>query len=216
MDRDALDEALLKMANDKDSNIRSMDDIQGMKEEDQEQLISDLLANPNFETTFGVKSDIAKQAQLDAMNNSDVHSIKTTEVPDLKKPADAPTVDTPTSNFLSKYVTSNPAARVDVQEMLSENEDIRVKTGVSVLNTAKPCDKITTDEAVDNLELVIDGVHHDVETGVVKTAQDLPPDVERQVSYVTGASKEESHTRVRGLSDPNGDCGAVTPAIGGF
>jgi hypothetical protein len=212
--REAFNQAFIKMANENDSqNFKSIDDVRNLGTDDQKKLISEILDNPALEKNLGISTDIAEQARLDATSFSDVHAIKTADVPDLQKPAGTVS-DAANSNYFSKFVTANPAARVDVQEMVSESEDVKAKTGVAVIN--KNCDNITSSEAMDNLELIVDGVEHDVQVGTVKTAAQVPADVEKQMSFVTGANKDESHTRVRELADPKGNCGVLTPAIGGF
>jgi hypothetical protein len=215
--RDALDQAFVKMASENESqNIKSMDDLQKLGDADQKKLISEVLDNPSLEKNLGVSSDVAKQARLDTTNFSDVHGIKTSEVPDLKK-SDASVSDTPSSGYFTKFVSANPDSRVDIQAMVDENNEIRAKIGVPVLN--QNCDKLDrpdAGEALDDLELVVDGVRHDVNVGIVKTAQDLPADLEKEVSFVTGASKDEAHTRVRALADPKGECGIIFPAAAGL
>jgi hypothetical protein len=212
--REAFDQAFIKMANENDSqNFKSMDDVKNLNNDDQKKLISEILDNPTLEKNLGISTDIAKQARLDALTFSDVHGIKTADVPDLQKPAGTVS-DAANSSYFNKFMTANPAARVDIQEMVSESEDVKAKTGVAVIN--KNCDNLTSSEAMDNLELIVDGVEHDVQVGTVKTAEQVPADVEKQMSFVTGAGKEESHTRVRQLADPKGNCGVLTPAIGGF
>jgi len=208
--RDAFDQAFMKMANDDGSrDIKSTDDLQKMSDADQKKLISEVLNNPALEKELAVSLDAAKLARLHAINYTDVHGIRTADVPDLKKPAAAIT-DTSNASYFTNFVHNNPAAGVDIQEMVNESKHIEATTGIPILG--KGCDSITNTEAMENLELIVDGVTHDAPT----KAEDVPPAVEREMSFVTGASKDEAHNRVRALSDPKGSCGVFSPGIGGF
>jgi hypothetical protein len=212
--RDAFDHAFMKMANDDGSrDIKSTDDLQKMSDADQKKLISEVLNNPNLEKELAVSLDAAKLARLHAINFTDVHGIRTADVPDLKKSAEAVT-DKSNTGYFSNFVHNNPAASLDIQEMVNESKHIEATTGIPILG--KGCDSITNTEAMENLELIVDGVDHDVQVGSLRKAEDVPPAVEREMGYVTGASKDEAHNRVRALSDPKGSCGVFSPGIGGF
>jgi hypothetical protein len=162
------------------SRIRSIEDLKTLSPSKQMQLIKRLAEDSAFKDTLGVSSDAVRAARTEAAAARDIRPAVGNGVPEI--------------GALSAGET-----------MVSKSAKIKQLIGADLLG--ERCSSLQNQEAIRNLNTIVDGTYSDVVSGSVKNQKELAADVEDKLADTTGTNRRIAHNRRCKLAQPKADKG---------